>query len=353
MSREVRHADFWGLRELFDRGRLVGGKYRWLWGNDVSTTEWTVVNPGSPSYFFRPIETAFADEYSDGWIVTRIFPLYSTDIVTARDRFVIDFEDGPIRERIRTFLDSDLEDGETKERLRLSENYAWRMSEARKQLRGVHNWERCLTDVLYRPFDHRRIIYHPSVVWRLRREVMRHLLAGDNLAVITSRLTKGETFRHAQVTRNIVEVICMSPKTSNNGFVFPLYLYPDRGKPIKEHMDEVQTWPEGKEGRRPNLDHKFVEELAAGVKLTFVPDGRGDLKETFGPEDVLDYICGLPLTYVSDPVCRVSENRFPARPVNVEATLVPQTVRVWCAICVPTPDGEARSDEDYIPRAGR
>ena len=41
------------------------------------------------------------------------------------------------------------------------------------------------------------------------------MLAGENLGLITSRLTKGENFAHAQVSRSLVEVICMSSKTSN------------------------------------------------------------------------------------------------------------------------------------------
>ena len=34
----------------------------------------------------------------------------------------------------------------------------------------------------------------------------------------------------------------------------------------------------------------FVERIAAATKLRFVSDGRGDLRKTFGPEDVLAHI---------------------------------------------------------------
>ena len=51
--------------------------------------------------------------------------------------------------------------------------------------------------------------------------------ARDNLALVTSRMTKGEDFAHALLTDTPVEVICLSPKTSNNGFVFPLWV-PDK-----------------------------------------------------------------------------------------------------------------------------
>ena len=42
-------------------------------------------------------------------------------------------------------------------------------------------------------------------------------------------------------------------------------------------------------GRRPNLSAKFVEELSERLELDFVPDGRGDLRKTVGPEDIFHY----------------------------------------------------------------
>jgi len=78
--------------------------------------------------------------------------------------------------------------------------------------------------LLYRPFDSRWTIWDRNVAVHRRERVMRHMLQGNNIGLITSRLTKGEDFRHAQVTNQICEVICLSPKTSNNGFLFPLYL---------------------------------------------------------------------------------------------------------------------------------
>jgi hypothetical protein len=55
---------------------------------------------------------------------------------------------------------------------------------------------------------------------------------------------------------------------------------------------EVQTshWPAGKGGRRPNLNPKFIEDLEKRLGLSFISDGKGDLRKTFGPEDVFNYI---------------------------------------------------------------
>ena len=163
----------------------------------------------------------------------------------------------------------------------------WKLPEARRKIRKDRQWDRRYVPVLYRPFDIREMYYVPWMVDWPRTEAMPHMLAGENLALITSRMTKGEVFKHAQVTRNIAEVICMSPKTSNNGFVLPIYLYPGAGK---ADGSLFSRWPKGKGGRTPNLDLGFVEQLAAATELRFVSDGRGDLGKTFGPEDVVAYI---------------------------------------------------------------
>ena len=48
----VHHADLWGKREIFEGGNLVGGKYHWLWENDVASTKWKKLKPQSPKYLF-------------------------------------------------------------------------------------------------------------------------------------------------------------------------------------------------------------------------------------------------------------------------------------------------------------
>ena len=76
-----------------------------------------------------------------------------------------------------------------------------------------------------------------------------------------------------------------SSKTTN--YQAPLYLYPS-GDNIE--LSLISCWPVGKDGRIPNIDEAFVNRIAKVSKLIFVSDGRGDLQENFGPEDVLAYI---------------------------------------------------------------
>jgi hypothetical protein len=87
------------------------------------------------------------------------------------------------------------------------------------------------------------------------------MLPGDNIGLVTTRLTKGERFQHVLATRQMNEVICLSSKTSNNGFIFPLYLYPDE-KMMAGHE------------RRPNLSPAFVKTLAGALGLKQAGPGQ-------------------------------------------------------------------------------
>jgi predicted helicase len=89
------------------------------------------------------------------------------------------------------------------------------------------------------------------------------------------------------VANQIIESCAISNITREINYVFPLYIYPDVGKAERPMF---HTWPAGKSGRRANLDPGFVEAIEHTTDLTFVSDGRGNLANQFGPEDVLAYI---------------------------------------------------------------
>jgi predicted helicase len=264
---KVHYADLWGLRE---------GKYQTLFQTDVNVTEWQDLTPTSPFYFFVPRDDRLKPEYEKGWKIADIFTLYRSGIITARDGFVIDFDSEPIRQRIETFLDKNLTDLEVQEQLSLTENYAWRVSQARKQLMAVEDWVSFFKGIYYRPFDVRSIYFHPSVVWRTRNEVMRHMTENNLSLVCPSRVETSGPWQHVLCAFNIVDHVAVSLKTVDS--VFPLYLYPAKG--------EMQF--EGG-NRRPNLNPEFIKVVSEKLGLKFIIDGKGNLEQTFGPEDIFNY----------------------------------------------------------------
>ena len=131
------------------------------------------------------------------------------------------------------------------------------------------------------------LYYSPGLTSRPAWEVMRHMLAGENLGFITTRQTKDKW--DVLATRHICGHKSCAAYDINS--LFPLYLYPTSGNeaPRQKSLSSAD-WPPGKDGRIPNLSPEFVADFAEKLGLEFVPDGRGDLEATFGPEDVFGYI---------------------------------------------------------------
>jgi predicted helicase len=64
-------------------------------------------------------------------------------------------------------------------------------------------------------------------------------------------------------------------------YLFPLYLYPNGNLPPDLFAHE--------DGRVSNLSARFVDALTAKLGMEFIPEGRGNLRKTVGPEDVVHY----------------------------------------------------------------
>jgi predicted helicase len=265
----VRYADLWGTR---------AAKYERLSECDVTTVSWKDLSPSTPYYFFVPRSERHRREYERCWKVNDIFPMNMSGIVTARDKFVVDLDRADLRTRIDLFCNLEESDEAIEGQLRLSENYAWRVHEARRELMAERHRDRFFARVLYRPFDVRHIFYHSAVVWRPREAVMRHMDA-DNLALATTRSVETGFFEHVLCTRQMMDHHAVSLKEVN--YLFPLYIRPNGDLPPDLFAHE--------NGRVPNLSAKFVDAIAAKLGVRFIAEGCGDLRKTVGPEDVFHY----------------------------------------------------------------
>ncbi len=262
----VHYADLWGTQE---------GKNKTLAEMEVITTPWQELQPDSPFYLFVPQDTDLAAEYERGWPVNEIFPVNSVGIVTARDNLTIHWTR---QEVIDTVKDFDALDPETaREKYHLGEDVRdWRVEMAQKDLRASGLKEELVTPVLYRPFDVRYTYYTGQTrgfICMPRPEVMGHTLAGENFGLSFHRREEVQgKYSHFLVTRHITEHGLLSSKTTNSQA--PLYLY----FKILGQVDKT-----------PNINSAFIESLSSQVGLSFIPDGKGDLETTYGPEDVFSY----------------------------------------------------------------
>ncbi len=273
----VCHAELYGLREA---------KYKALAETDCGTTAWQELRPQSPFYLFVPQNTDLLVEYERGWKITEAMPVNSVGIVTARDGLTIHYAREDAWRVVQDFAGLPVEEARSKYDLG-KDARDWKVEMAQADLKASGPSESKLAPVLYRPFDVRHTYYTGNsrgFHCMPRGEVMRHMLAGKNLGLITVRQVAEGIFNHALVSSSIMESrITLSNK--GIGFLFPLYLYPEQPseKPDQPRMLHVSDC------HKPNLAPEFIADFAAKLKLSFTPDGKGDLKKTFGPEDVFHY----------------------------------------------------------------
>jgi hypothetical protein len=262
----ISKSDLWGDREA--------NKYPFLRTNTCSSHPWESVASEPEFFLFRTLARDGAVEYNTWPKVTEVFPLHSIGMITARDSYVMDFTVEPIVERAKAFRDSRLDDEATCRALGIPIKKGWNITRARERIRPVKDLAAHVRPVLYRPFDVRPVFYHESLIWGMAWPVMQHMIGGKNLALITSRMTKGETFQHLLVSNTLSEVILLSSKTSNNAFAFPLHL--------RSNSADLQF------GARTNLAPQFLSSLANGLGLA--RDKTTGLPAGLTPEDIFHYV---------------------------------------------------------------
>jgi predicted helicase len=283
----VSHADLWGKREIFektgDENKLVGGKYHWLWENHTVTTPWSHLKPQSPMYLFIPQDIKLKSEYENYLKVTDILPVNVLGFQTHRDSFAIDIDKDALLQRIKDMHDTSLSDDQFKEKYSLNDNDSQKLISARNKLRNDKEWKSHLIDCLYRPFDKRSCYFSPLVMDRPRRELIDHVAEKMNMCLLVPRQIGVVGWRHCMAATSVSESCVVSTKTKEQNYVFPLYLY-------SKNSSKSTLFEESEKERKPNLSPKFIEDFAAKLKMKFIPDGKGDRKKTFGPEDIFNYM---------------------------------------------------------------
>ncbi len=264
-SAPVWYCDVWGLREA---------KYDFLRAATLEAIDWTPLMPRAPMYLFVPQNTALEAEYLQGWRVPDIFPVRSVGIVTARDALTIHRTPDAVWQTVCELVA--LEPEAARERFRLGKDVRdWSVARAQQDLRkaGVpkESAKKHIVPILYRPFDVRYTFYtgrsrgfhsYP------RPEVMRHLLAGENMALVVGRAGSATGDEEWNIVFVAAHPVDLNIFRRGGGQVCPLYRYPDSAG--KQEVFE--------EGRTANLSEAFLKALAGAVGR--VPE----------PEEVLGYL---------------------------------------------------------------
>ena len=280
---EVSHADLWGM---------LSAKYGRLHVESEGSVNWAKVEPRPRFYLLNKLlEGDVAAEYEEWASVADIFPVNSSGVVTARDSLAVQCSTEDVWDVVCDVVQSSAEEVRSKYQLG-KDAKDWRVDWAQQDLRKAGPSRDDIVPILYRPFDTRSTYYtghSRGFLCRPRADVMGHMLAGENIALLSCRqqARSNEDWTQVFSTSRIAESCAISNITREINYLFPLYIYPGVGR---SDVLSFTTWPQGKHGRRPNLDSAFVEKIAAATALRFVSDGTGDLNTTFGPEDISAFI---------------------------------------------------------------
>ncbi|MBI5217499.1 MAG: N-6 DNA methylase [Bacteroidia bacterium] len=258
-SHKINHAGLWGQREQ---------KYKWLANHNIKNTKWTRLAPKSEFYFFIPRNEESLGKYEKYWKITDIFPLNSVGIVTSRDNFVIDFDKAALKRRIMQFRDKKLPDEIIRQTYDLKDKANWKLQDARKAIMNDEEWEKAITKILYRPFDEQWLFYHDAVIERSRNEVMQHMIAGENLGLITIRRSRSsEPWKYAFITDELSSGSTAISSLDIN-YHFPLYLYKTKEKKKRSAIQSMMLFEPEVDYFviKPNLNETLVKSLTAAYK---------------------------------------------------------------------------------------
>jgi predicted helicase len=264
----VYHADLWGPREH---------KYDVLSKFSMEDTKWEKLAPSEPRYLFVPEDSALRTEYERGWSVPEIFGENgdpAPGIVTTHDEFAIAFTEAEIRSNVQALLRTETEE-EARELFQLCTQNQWKYHDAMQALANA-DWPKQITRILYRPFDFRWTVFNRYVAVHRRERVMKHMLAGSNIGLITTRLTKDKW--DCFVTDTVMGHKALAAYDIN--YLFPLFIY--GSSPDKDENHELFS-----NERRDNLSPKFLEAFARHVGVKQEPTSKLPVGVT--ADEIMEY----------------------------------------------------------------
>jgi predicted helicase len=242
---KVYHYDLFGKRDF---------KNDFLSENGLKTVDFNELPSVAPNYYFVNKNFEEQKKYEQGLKVNELFLTNSMGIVTAKDAVLINF---------------------SKEVL---------LNNVENQFKILAN-TKLVHKISYRPFDERNIYYDHKIIERSRITNMSNFIGSKNLGLIFRRQQPDSLDLYIFCSNKIIADGFIRSDNKGGESIAPLYLYPDN--------NGQQTIDQSTE-RTPNLDLKILKQIEKKLGLTFTNEpfdyAQGDIRETFAPIDILDYI---------------------------------------------------------------
>ncbi len=336
-ANRVTHREVWGSRE--SKAQAIAEEDR------IPKVR---ITPQPPHYLFVPTEKTTYPEYEAGFALNDVMPVNSTAVVTARDSFVLDFDEARLAERLREFCDESVADAEIRRRFFTNsrstkyppgDTRGWKLADARRRMTQATDWARFFRPCLYRPFDRRTIFWADWMIDWPRPDVMRHMLSRPNIALIARRqMPPTGPCNFFWVTDTIAIDGLIRSDNRGSESIFPLWLESDT--------------PAG----GVNLSPQFMAAIESRFGLSWSVHGEPSSENALSPLDAFYYVYAL----FSTPTYRVKYQEHLRR--DFPRILLPKCVGVWNAfrdvgerltklhlLELGVPDESSGRSRDYVP----
>jgi predicted helicase len=198
-------------------------KYKFLDENSITSIPFLKLSPKEPMLFFVPKDSNLEQEYNIGFQLTQLFQINSLGLLTKKDKFITDFTEENLLNRLNDFIDTSLTDIELAKKydLKLKDNDKWDLTKSRLEIQrtGIQDDKIILEN--YRCFDKRFIYYDGNFVARLNTKVLKNIKK-NYPGLISTRQLADNNFNHVFITDIISDQCYISNKTKEGCQVFPL-----------------------------------------------------------------------------------------------------------------------------------
>lgn len=261
----VARGDLWGRRET---------KYQMLSDSSPPSLIRERIHPKADQWYFISLDLTHEAEWLNCASLLDAMPINGNGLISAKDHFAYAFTAAEFEHDLEVFLDAKLSDEHVAEQLSIRDNSMWSLHEGRLRLRRERNVAKPCR-VAYRPFDIRHSLFHRDIIFNLRFPVTQHIIDGNNLVLLVTRVTKGGEWRHCFVSRSVSDCALLSNQTSTNAFAFPLKRKASADGLFATH-----------DGCDVNLSPQFLARFAKALGLSLVGKPKAQL---LMPEDIFSY----------------------------------------------------------------
>jgi len=190
--------------------------------------EWKTLEPTEPYYWFIDKDFSLQKRYSKFWKLTNIFKNSGSGSESERDSITIHYNKQNLDNVIKDFIN--LSEKEIAIKYETKDSRDWKVSNAKNDL--IANKDKDFySEISYRLFD-TRITYYSGkrgFFGTPQYNIMKHFKK-ENIGLCFTQQSSSNNWHNVFILKHMTERGVISSRTSENGYIAPLYIYQDNAE---------------------------------------------------------------------------------------------------------------------------